>query len=108
MQTKLKARITYQPDYSKDTQELSPVFTEIFNCSLCHVPKIWMTSSSVPVAKKPAAKEHDNSRPVALIFCVIKSIKRLMLKHLLEWTTSSLPTRRKEKRSAYFVNQSTI
>jgi hypothetical protein len=66
-------------------QELSPVFTKLFNRSLQerYVPKIWKTSTIVPVAKKPAAKEHNDFRPVALTSCVMKSMERLVLKRLL-------------------------
>ena len=66
-------------------QELSLVFTPLFNRSLqeCKVPKLWKTSIIVPVAKKPTAKELNDYRPVALTSCVMKSMERLVLKNLL-------------------------
>ena len=73
-------------------EELTPVFTGIFNSSLesCHVPSCFKTSTIVPVPKKPRITGLNDYRPVALTSVVMKSFERLILPHLKTITTPLL------------------
>ncbi|XP_010787373.1 homeobox protein OTX1 B-like [Notothenia coriiceps] len=64
--------------------QLSPVFTDIFNTSLetCHVPACFKTSTIIPVPKKTRITGLNDYRPVALTSVVMKSFERLVLSHL--------------------------
>ncbi|XP_051903188.1 uncharacterized protein LOC127588489 [Hippocampus zosterae] len=64
--------------------QLAPVFTQIFNRSLelCDVPSCFKQSTIIPVPKKPATSELNDSRPVALMSVAMKSFERLVLNHL--------------------------
>ncbi|KAK3534944.1 hypothetical protein QTP70_002030 [Hemibagrus guttatus] len=68
--------------------QLSPVFTDIFNTSLetCHVPACFKTSAIVPVPKKTKITGLNDYRPVALISVVMKSFERLVLSYLKDIT----------------------
>ncbi|KAK0132299.1 RNA-directed DNA polymerase from mobile element jockey [Merluccius polli] len=68
--------------------QLSPVFTDIFNTSLetCHVPACFKTSTIIPVPKKPRTTGLNDFRPVALTPLVMKSFERLVLSHLKDIT----------------------
>ena len=65
-------------------EQLSPVFTDIFNSSLksCHVPACFKTSTIIPVPKKTKISGLNDYRPVALTSVVMKSFERLVLRHL--------------------------
>ncbi|TWW53004.1 putative RNA-directed DNA polymerase from transposon X-element [Takifugu flavidus] len=73
-------------------EELTPVFTDIFNSSLesCQVPACLKTSTIVPVPKKPWITGLNDYRPVALTSVVMKSLERLILPHLKSITTPLL------------------
>uniref|UniRef100_A0A674MJD0 Reverse transcriptase domain-containing protein n=2 Tax=Takifugu rubripes TaxID=31033 RepID=A0A674MJD0_TAKRU len=73
-------------------EELTPVFTDIFNSSLesCQVPACLKTSTIVPVPKKPRITGLNDYRPVALTSVVMKSLERLILPHLKSITTPLL------------------
>ena len=64
--------------------QLSPVFTDIFNTSLetCHVPACFKTSTIIPVPKKTKITGLSDYRPVALPSVVMKAFQRLVLFHL--------------------------
>ena len=64
--------------------QLSPVFTDIFNTSLetCHVPACFKTSTIIPVPKKTRTTGLQDYRPVALTSVVMKSFERLVLAFL--------------------------
>ncbi|XP_075911483.1 uncharacterized protein LOC142906815 [Petromyzon marinus] len=64
--------------------QLSPVFTNIFNTSLetCHVPACLKSSTIIPVPKKLRPTGLNDYRPVALTSVVMKSFERLVLAHL--------------------------
>ena len=66
------------------TEQLSPVFTNIFNTSLqtCHVPACLKSSTIIPVPRKPRPTVHKEYRPIALTSVVKKSFERLVLAHL--------------------------
>ncbi|KAK3506753.1 hypothetical protein QTP70_023750, partial [Hemibagrus guttatus] len=68
--------------------QLSPVFTDIFNTSLetCHVPACFKTSAIVPVPKKTKITGLYDYRPVALTSVVMKSFERLVLSYLKDIT----------------------
>ncbi|KAK0156400.1 putative RNA-directed DNA polymerase from transposon BS [Merluccius polli] len=68
--------------------QLSPVFTDIFNTSLetCHVPACFKTSTIIPVSKKPRTTGLNDFRPVALTSVVMKSFEHLVLSHLKDIT----------------------
>lgn len=64
--------------------QLSPVFTNIFNTSLaeCAVPACLKTSTIIPVPKKQRITGLNDYRPVALTSVVMKTFERLVLTHL--------------------------
>jgi predicted amidophosphoribosyltransferase len=63
---------------------LAPVFTRLFHRSFAegHVPKLWRSSTIVPVPKKQDASQLNDFRPVALTSVPMKCAERLVLKHL--------------------------
>ncbi|KAK0131045.1 hypothetical protein N1851_034255 [Merluccius polli] len=64
--------------------QLSPVFTDIFNPSLetCHVPPCFKTSTIIPVPKKTRITGLNDCRPIALTSVVMKSFECLVPSHL--------------------------
>eukprot|EP00064_Thunnus_orientalis_P000893 superscaffoldBa00000052_g894 len=62
--------------------QLSPVFTDIFNTSLetCHMPSSFKSSTVIPVP--PKKRRTEDYRLVALSFLVRKSFECLVLSHL--------------------------
>jgi len=68
--------------------ELSPIFTEIFNRSLelCEVPSCFKRSLIIPVPKKSSITGLNDYRPIALTSVVMKSFERLVLTHLKDVT----------------------
>ena len=84
--------------------QLSPVFTDIFNSSLetCHVPACFKASTIIPVPKKPRTTGLNDYRPVALTSVVMKSFERLVLPHLKAITVPLLDPRQ----FAYRANRS--
>ncbi len=69
------------------TDQLAPIFTQIFNRSLelSEVPSCFKRSTIIPVPKKPKITGHDY-RPVALTSVAMKSIERLVLAYLKDTT----------------------
>ena len=78
---------------------LSSVFCNLFQMLLnCHcVPRIWRTSSIIPVPKKPHAKIMNDFRPVALTSVLCKSLERIVCNQL----TSSVAGRMDPLQFAY-------
>uniref|UniRef100_A0A8C5B5M9 General transcription factor IIH subunit 3 n=1 Tax=Gadus morhua TaxID=8049 RepID=A0A8C5B5M9_GADMO len=72
--------------------QLSPMFTEIFNTSLetCHVPACFKVSTIIPVPKKPRTTGLNDYRPVALTSVVMELFERLVLSHLKSFTNPLL------------------
>ncbi|KAF0023368.1 hypothetical protein F2P81_023998 [Scophthalmus maximus] len=72
--------------------QLSPVFTDIFNTSLetCHVPACFKVSTIIPVPKKSRITGLNDYRPIALTSVVMKSFERLVLSHLKAITSPLL------------------
>ncbi|KAK3531512.1 hypothetical protein QTP70_023859 [Hemibagrus guttatus] len=68
--------------------QLSPVFTDIFNTSLetCHMPACFKTLVNVPVPKKTKITGLNDYRPVNLTSVVMKSFERLVLSYLKDIT----------------------
>ena len=61
--------------------QLSSVFTDIFNVSLsqCKIPHCFKKSTIIPVPKKSTASCLNDYRPVALTSVVMKTLERLVL-----------------------------
>ena len=72
--------------------QLSPVFTDIFNESLCTqvIPSCFKVSHIVPVPKKPTVMSLNDFRPVALTSVVMKVFERLVLKYMKSVTDQVL------------------
>jgi hypothetical protein len=87
---KLNARSASGPDgVSSKTlklccDSLAPVFSRLFQRSFTegHVPRLWRSSTVVPVPKKRGASQMNDFRPVALTSVPMKCAERLLLKHL--------------------------
>ena len=64
--------------------QLSSVFTDIFNVSLsqCKIPHCFKKSTIIPVPKKSTASCLNDYRPVALTSVVIKTLERLVVQFL--------------------------
>lgn len=69
--------------------QLAPVFTAIFNLSLAQaiIPTCFKKSTIILIPKKPSPACHNDYRPVALTFVVIKCFEKLVKAHIC----SSLP-----------------
>ena len=65
------------------TDQLSPVFTDIFNTSLetCHVPACFKVSTIIPVPKWPRTTGLNGYRPIALTSVIMKLLERHALSH---------------------------
>ncbi|KAK0145761.1 RNA-directed DNA polymerase from mobile element jockey [Merluccius polli] len=73
------------PRLLKDcADQLCGVFRHLFNLSLSleKVPALWKTSCVVPVPKTPRPKEPNHFRPVALTSHLMKTMERIILRHL--------------------------
>lgn len=70
------------------SDQLAPIFTQIFNRSLelCELPSRFKCSTSIPVPKKPPITGLNDYRPIALTSVVMKSFERLVLRHLKDIT----------------------
>ena len=64
--------------------QLSSVFTDIFNASLsqCKIPHCFKKSTIIPIPKKSAASCLNVYRPIVLTFVVMKTLERLVLQFL--------------------------
>ncbi|KAK1798185.1 hypothetical protein P4O66_000677 [Electrophorus voltai] len=87
------------------TDQLAPVFTDIFNLSLTLgiVPSSFKRSTIVPIPKKPRPSDLNDYRPVALTSVVMKCFERLVR----DFITSSLPASMDPPQFAYRHNRST-
>ncbi len=85
--------------------ELSPVFTHIFNLSLTQatVPPSLKSAIIIPVPKKPSSNCLADYRPVALTPLIMKCFERLVLKHI----KTCLPASLDHHQFAYRTNRST-
>ena len=74
------------------TNELAPVFTDLFNASLnLHtVPLCFKAETIIPVPKKPKVKALNDFRPVTLTSVMMKVLERLVLAYLKFVTNSSM------------------
>ena len=72
--------------------QLSGVFTHIFNLSLSHctVPQCFKKSTIIPVPKKPTISSLNDYRPVALTSVVMKTLEKLVLQFLKSVTDPNL------------------
>ena len=80
------------PTLKHCSEQLAPVFTEIFNSSLEQsvVPLCFKRSTIIPVPKKATVASLNDYRPVALTSVVMKIFERLVLKHIQSITTDQL------------------
>ncbi|KAK1784066.1 hypothetical protein P4O66_021738, partial [Electrophorus voltai] len=87
------------------TDQLAPVFTDIFNLSLTLgiVPSSFKRSTIVPVPKKPRPSDLSDYRPVTLTSVVMKCFEKLVR----DFITSSLPASMDPLQFAYRHNRST-
>ena len=84
---KVNPRSTTGPDkvsgrmLKECSESLALVFTKLIQMSLdkSYIPRIWKTSTIVPVAKKRLAKELNDYRPVALTSIPIKCAEKMVL-----------------------------
>ena len=69
----------------KCADSLAPAFQPLFQKSIeiGTIPKLWKTSTIIPVPKKPKSKELNNFRPVALTPLPMKCLEKIVLKNLL-------------------------
>ena len=78
------------PIVLKRTAHSHASLTALFNISIClgHFPKLWKTSSVVPIPKSSNHKEASNYRPISLLSLLSKLIERylhsLITDHLTE------------------------
>jgi hypothetical protein len=86
-------------------EQLSGVFTDIFNLSLAQavVPVCLKTTIIVPVPKRSNAECLNDYRPVALNPIITKCLEKLILAHL----KSSFPPTLDPHQYAYCANRST-
>ena len=84
---------------------LAPVFSRLFQESLDSgvIPRMWKTSTVVPVPKKPNPKGLNDYRPVALTSIPFKCLEKLVLRRLLQQTQS----KQDPLQFAYSPNRST-
>ena len=66
------------------SNQLAPIFTEVFNSSLTQrkVPQCFKTSCIVPVPKKPTITRLNDYRPVALTSVIMKVLEKFVLNYL--------------------------
>ncbi|XP_070182229.1 uncharacterized protein, partial [Littorina saxatilis] len=86
------------------SDQLAPVFTDIFNESLekHSVPRCFKSSVIVPVPKKPRVAQLNDYRPVALTSVAMKVFERIVLSYLKACTGAS----RDPLQFAYRANRS--
>ncbi|KAK1792040.1 hypothetical protein P4O66_001818 [Electrophorus voltai] len=87
------------------TDQIAPVFTNIFNLSLTLgiIPSSFKRSTIVPVPKKPRPSGLNDYLPVALTSVVMKCFEKLVR----DFITSSLPASMDPLQFAYRHNRST-
>ena len=66
-------------------RQLAPMFAQLFSgfLNLPCMPRMWKTSTIVPVPKKPGAKEMKDFRPVALTPIIAKCFERVVCNKLM-------------------------
>ena len=76
----------------KCADSLAPAFHPLFQQSVDSgkLPRLWKSSTIVPVPKKPKAKEMNNFRPVALTPLPMKCLEKIMLKNLMPFIEPNL------------------
>ena len=81
------------------SSQLFCVFTRLFQLFMNYhfVPRSWRTSTVIPVAKKPNAREMNDFRPVALTSVVCKCMEKLLCSQL----TTSVANRMDPLQFAY-------
>ena len=69
--------------------QLAGIFTEIFQLSLKQgiIPNLWKTSTIRPIPKGKKVNELNDFRPISLTCSVMKCFEKIMMKHLLKYTS---------------------
>lgn len=68
---------------------MSPSITQLFNFYLDHgkLPSVWKSANVVPVHKPGERTLTENYRPVSLTSILVKSLDRIVHKHVMEFLT---------------------
>ena len=75
--------------------ELAPSITQLFNFSLDHgkLLSVWKSANVVPIHKSGERTLAENYRPVSLESILVKSLERIIHKHIMKFLTHhSLPS----------------
>ena len=69
--------------------ELAPSITQLFNFSLAHgkLPSVWKSANVVPNHKSGERTLAENYRPVSLTSILVKSLERIVHKHVVKFLT---------------------
>ena len=69
--------------------ELAPSITQLFNFSLDHgkLPSVWKSANVVPIHKSGERTLAENYRPVSLTSILVKSLERIVHKHVMKFLT---------------------
>ena len=72
--------------------ELCDIYNRIFNWSLleCSIPSAWQSSLICPVPKKKSPTTLNDYRPVALTSLVMTCFEKIVVQHLLTFTSQQL------------------
>jgi len=74
------------PDYllKKLAEELAPIYTDIFQCSLDsgELPSVWKTANVVPVYKKGPVSEAENYHTISLTCIPCKLLEHILCSHI--------------------------
>ena len=70
-------------------QQLAPSLPKLFNFTLSNgcVPTDWKVANVVPILKSAEKTLADNYRPVSLTSIVVKTLERLIHKHIMDYLT---------------------
>ncbi|KAK3567313.1 hypothetical protein QTP86_018048, partial [Hemibagrus guttatus] len=77
--------------------QLTGVFTRIFNQSLSTVPPCMKSSTIIPLPKKPHISSLNDYRPVALTPVVMKCFEKLVRGHIISAFNTILPYKLMDK-----------
>ena len=69
--------------------ELAPSITQLFNFSLDHgkLLSVWKSANVVPIHKSGERTLAENYRPVSLKSILVKSLERIIHKHIMKFLT---------------------
>ena len=72
--------------------QLSEAFTKLFQMCVdsCQLPKIWKSSTIIPIPKVKNPRELNQLRPVALTFLVVKNLEKILKEEVLSLVEGKL------------------